>query len=196
MTDIYQKLEIPAEDKNTSITEIQAEWIFSFLKSKNISQTVETGFAYGCSTAYIMSATAAPHIVIDPYQDLYKNLGLKNIESLGLTSKLRFEKDLSLNVLPKLLFEGIRCDFAFIDGGHRFDDIFIDWFYSDLLLRENGYIMFHDTWLPSTRHVASFILNNRNDYKQILTPIRNIFLCQKIGTDSRPWDHFNDFCVE
>jgi predicted O-methyltransferase YrrM len=192
---LYEQLEIPENDRITSIRKQQAEWTYSFLKDKEIAQTIETGFAYGCSTAYIMSATNAPHIAIDPYQDYYKNLGLKNIEKLGLSSRFRFEKDLSLKVLPKLLAEGIKCDFAFIDGGHRFDDIFIDFCHIDFILKDQGWVMFDDRWMRSTQHVASFIITNREDYELVPTPMQNIFLFQKVGIDTRDWHHFNNFCL-
>ena len=84
-------------------------------------------------------------------------------------------------------------DFGFIDGGHKFDDIFIDWFYIDLLLNQDGFIMFDDSWLESTKTVASFIRNNREDYQEITTPIENIFLLQKLTKDTRDWSHFKKF---
>ena len=195
MQNIYEKLEIPENDRLTSIQKDQAEFIFDFLKDKKISQTLETGFAYGCSTAYIISATKSPHIAIDPYQQSYKNLGLKNIAALGLQKYLKFIALPSLAALPAILSEGLKIDFAFIDGGHKFDEIFIDWFYIDLLLADRGHVMFDDSWLKSTQTVASFIRTNRRDYTEIKTPIENIFLFQKTGTDQRDWRHFENFGV-
>ncbi|MGF1559026.1 MAG: hypothetical protein ACFCUL_08055, partial [Flavobacteriaceae bacterium] len=60
----------------------------------------------------------------------------------------------------QLLLEELRIDFAFIDGGHKFDDIFIDFYYIDLLLNIEGYVLFHDSWMRSTQHVISWIKNN------------------------------------
>lgn len=88
MTGIYQQLEIPNGDKATSITETGGEYIYNFLKDNNLKKTLEVGFAYGCSTAYIISATKSIHYVIDPSQGLYFNLGLENMEKLGLKSIL------------------------------------------------------------------------------------------------------------
>ena len=193
MQNIYEKLEIPEDDRSTSISKEQAEFIFQFLKDKKLSHTLEIGFAYGCSTAYIISATRSAHIAIDPYEESYRNLGIKNIKNLGLIRYLIHKKEISHLVLPALLKEGIKIDFAFIDGGHKFDEIFIDWFYIDLLLQKNGYIMFDDSWLRSTQLVASFVRKNRKDYREIKTPIKNIILFQKIGKDTRKWFHFREF---
>lgn len=193
MESIYEKLEIPEGDRLTSIRKEEAEFVYNFLKERKFRKTLETGFAYGCSTAYIIAATQNEHIAIDPYQDKYNNLGLKNIEKLGFTEYLRFIKELSHEALPKLLNEGVRVDFVFIDGGHKYDEIFIDWYYADLLLNQEGYIFFDDSWLPSTRMVAAFIDTNRMDYQRIETPIENLVAFQKVGKDDRGWDHFVDF---
>lgn len=195
MKSIYQQLEIPEKDKSTSITKEEAEFIYSFLKKNKVKNTLEIGFAYGCSTAYIISATKDKHYTIDPFQHSYSNLGLKNIQSLELGKYLIFENDFSHNVLPKLLKKGIKINFAFIDGGHKFDDIFIDFYFVDLLLNYNGYVLFHDSWMRSTQHVISWIKNNKKNYRIIKTPIKNLILVQKKEDDNRNWYHFKGFCT-
>ncbi len=192
-TGIYEKLEIPEKDRETSIQKEEGEYLYCFLKEKELKNTLEVGFAYGCSAAYIISATTASHIAIDPFQANYKNLGIKNIEQLGLSDHLRLIAEFSHAALPNLLAEGIKIDFAFIDGGHRFDDIFIDWFYCDRLLNQQGYIFFDDAWMESTKRVTSFIRTNRKDYVELNIPIGNWYAFQKIGVDNRNWDHFKEW---
>jgi len=194
MTTIYQQLEIPEENKTTSITEREAEYIYDFLIKNEIKKTLEVGFAYGCSAAHIISATKNQHYAIDPYQELYSNLGIKNIEKLKLKKFLIFENDLSHNVLPDLLKKDVKVDFALIDGGHKFDDIFIDFYYIDLLLNNKGYVLLHDSWTRSTQYVVSWIKNNKQNYKIIKTPLKNLILLQKNGKDERNWYHFKGFC--
>jgi predicted O-methyltransferase YrrM len=193
MTDIYDQLQIPEENRKTSINREQGEYIFEFLRARSPVRTLETGFAYGCSTAYILSATSGLHIAIDPYQESYKNLGLLNVTRLGLQHRLEFIKLPSHVALPHCLSRGTAIDFAFIDGGHLFDEIFIDWFYIDRLLNMNGYVMFDDSWLQSTQAVASFIRNNRKDYREVTVPVANTYLFEKVGKDQREWSHFTHF---
>jgi predicted O-methyltransferase YrrM len=194
---IYEQLEIPEADRITAIPRAQAEFMYEFLTDKNIAQSLEVGFAYGCSTAHIMVATGAAHIAIDPYQHAYKDLGLKNIAALGLQSHLRFEKEPSHDALPKLHKEGVSLDFAFIDGGHRYDQIFIDWFYIDLMLKPGGFVMFDDGWMRSTQLVASFVRRNREDYREVAVPSslkRQVIVFEKVkATDKRAWYHFREF---
>src|SRR5262245_20520777 len=76
MPSIYAQLTIADDRRSTSITSEQGEFIVEFLRSQSVTMTLETGFAYGCSAAHILSATSAPHIAIDAYEEGYGNLGL------------------------------------------------------------------------------------------------------------------------
>jgi predicted O-methyltransferase YrrM len=194
VTDIYEKLVIPEEHRVVALQKEEGEFLYNFVKEKNVRSSLETGFAYGCSTAHLVAGTQAPHVVIDPYQEVsFDNLGLKNIERLGLSQHVRLLSELSCFALPKLVLEGLTVDLAFIDAGHKFDDIFIDWYYCDLLLRPHGHILFHDIWMESTKRVASFIRNNRADYMEVNTRMGNLFAFRKISEDTRAWDHYEPF---
>jgi predicted O-methyltransferase YrrM len=190
---IYDKLSMPEDLRYVSVSKEQGEYIFSFLKEKKLKKTLEIGFAYGSSAAHIMSATQSDHHVIDPSPEYWDNLGFKNIKKLGLDGFLKFHKGFSHDILPRLISEGMKFDFVFIDGDHRYDAIFIDFFYSDLLLNQKGYVLFHDIWMRSTQMVCSWIDTNKSNYKLIPTPVANIVLYQKSGSDDRCWDHFRDF---
>jgi len=195
--DLYSQLELPVRD--VALTRAQAELIYSILKQTGITRTLEVGFAYGCSAAYIISATDSPHYVIDPLQEKdWDNVGLKNLKALQLDQHLRFQPDFSHNAMPALLKEGHRFDFILIDGDHRFDGIMNDFFYADMLLNGGGYIMFDDLWLRATQLVRDWITTNRTDYVAIDLPnddpaYQQLLLFQKVSGDDRAWDHFVEF---
>lgn len=191
--EIISKLQVPNEDSSTPIKDNEAKFIYNFIKSKGIKTTLETGFAYAKSASHIIAATNEKHIAIDPFQNNYQRLGLKNIERLGLEKLLDFREDYSHNVLPELIKTGEKFEFIFIDGDHKFDGEFIDFYYADLLLEKNGFILLHDTWMRSTRLVMEFIKTNREDYKQIPTGLRNLSLYQKTGDDKRNGMFFKEF---
>lgn len=191
--EINSQIHIPEEDKATPIKVNEAQFIYDFLRQHNIASTLECGFAYARSASHIMSATGAPHIAIDPFQKHYGNWGLKNVQKLGLEQQLTFFNDYSHNVLPQLVKEGRRFDFIFIDGDHKFDGVLVDFYYADLLLNDGGYILFHDTWMRSTSLVTSFVTTNRDDYKTLPTPLRNLHMVQKVGKDARNGMFFREF---
>ncbi len=183
--ELLKLIEVPETNKSTPIKDSEARFIYEFVKQKNISKTAETGCGYGKSAIAIMAATGKTHIVMDPFQRNYKYGGTDNIKKAGFGSLLNFQEEFSHTVLPRLLEKKEKFDFVFIDGNHQFDGIFVDFYYTDFLLEQGGYFMFHDTWMQSTQLVISFIKNNRPDYKLIESPLRNIAIFQKDGIDKR-----------
>jgi len=75
---------VPSEDSSTPIKDNEAQFIYDFIEKHKISKTLETGFAYAKSASHITTSSGKKHIAIDPYQDNYQRLGLKNIKTLGL----------------------------------------------------------------------------------------------------------------
>mgnify|MGYP003977155805 CR=1 FL=1 len=193
-TDIVPKLQIPDEDASTPIQDSEAQFIFDFIQFHGIKKTLETGLAYAKSASHIIASTNETHIAIDPFQNDYHRLGVKNIKGLGLEKLLDLREDYSHNVLPELVKEGRKFEFIFIDGDHKFDCELVDFYYADLLLVNKGYILLHDTWLNSTKLLMSFINTNRKDYKQLTTGIKNFALYQKFGKDTRNTMFFREFC--
>ncbi len=191
---IYDRLEMPEKFRDVSIRKYKAEFIAQLIQKHHLKKTLETGFAYGCSAAYIIDATKSKHIAIDPSPEIWGNLGFKNLEKLGFEKYLTFIKNFSHLALPRLLEEGTRLDFAFIDGNHMFEYIMVDFHFVDKMLEIGGYILFDDAWMRATQLVASFIRNNREDYKEIKPKPENYtILFQKIGKDERKWYHFKEF---
>jgi predicted O-methyltransferase YrrM len=190
---IKSTIDIPSEDEVTSVADSQGEVLYRLIKENGLKRTLEVGFAYGKSGAYIMSASQNHHVAIDPYQERFQNIGVRNIERLGLGEKLELHRDFSHVVLPQLLNEQRSFDFIFIDGDHRFDGIFVDFFYADRLLDMGGFIVFHDTWMRSTCLVESFVKKNRKDFKNIRVEDENLGVFQRVAWDTRDWIHFKEF---
>lgn len=190
---IEQTINIPTEDATTAVRATEAQFIHDFLKQLDAPKTLEIGFGYGRSACYIMAATQQPHTVMDPFQDHYNRQALANVEACGFGDKLNFIEDFSHHVLPQMVKDGRKFDFIFIDGDHKFDGIFVDFYYADMLLNPGGSILFHDTWMRSTQLVMSFVEKNRKDYRKMLINQNNMLLFQKVGQDKRNGMHFKEF---
>lgn len=193
VSEVLDRIHIPTADRYVSIRRVEGEFMHHWVKEHGLSRTLEVGLAYGASAACIMSAHQGTHTCMDPFQDRFDNLGVENIARLGYRQRLEFHPSCSHEVLPQLVAAQRSVDFAFIDGNHRFDGIFVDFFYVDLLLQDQGYVLFHDAWMRGTQLVASFVKRNRKDYRRLRCPVRNMILFQKIGQDQRPWHHFREF---
>jgi predicted O-methyltransferase YrrM len=126
--------------------------------------SLEIGLAYGVSTLFICEALAAlprpgVHIVLDPFQNgKWRGIGLRNIEEGGFRDLVEFHEERSEILLPRLVAEDRRVDFAFIDGLHRFDQAFVEFYYVNRLLRPGGIVLFDDAARPSVKRVVRHAL--------------------------------------
>jgi predicted O-methyltransferase YrrM len=191
----YEKLIVPKALELVPINKNQADFIYEFLIKKKLSRTLEIGFGFGFSAVFIASATKQKHVVIDHTTD-YLNFALDNIRNCGLEELILLLQEPSHSALPELLRNKSIFDFALIDGGHKFDEIFIDFYYIDLMLDDGGYIIFDDTWMKSTRHVISWIKTNKENYHLIKDIPGNYSVYQKRGTEVRNWNHFEEFTLQ
>lgn len=89
-----------------------------------------------------------------------EGIGLLNLKRAGYEKMIEFHEAPSFRVLPKLEADGVRIDFAFIDGWHTFDYVIVDFFYIDKMLRVGGVVVFDDSYYPSIRKVCRYILTN------------------------------------
>ena len=121
--------------------------------------SLEIGLAYGVSTLFICDAIAAlrapgMHIVLDPYQHgKWRGIGLKNVKAAGSGPLIDFRAERSEFALPKMVAEGLRVDLAFIDGLHRHDQVCMEFYFVNRLLRPGGIVLFDDAERPSVKRV-------------------------------------------
>ena len=112
--------------------------------------SLEIGMAYGVSTLYLCEALSrlphpVRHIAMDPFQtEQWRGIGLRNVRAAGYDHMLDFHEDRSEFVLPQLLAQNTQLDFAFVDGWHTFDQVMVEFYYLNRMLRVGGVIAFDD----------------------------------------------------
>jgi predicted O-methyltransferase YrrM len=127
--------------------------------------SLEIGLAYGVSTLYICEAIAGlprpgTHVVMDPFQNgKWRGIGLRNLEAAGFRHLVEFLEERSEIALPRLVAEGRRVDLAFIDGLHRYDQAFVEFYFVNQLLRPGGVVLFDDAVRPSVKRVIRHALS-------------------------------------
>ena len=119
---------------------------------------VEVGLAYGRSALAIGEALLAVdarrplHIIIDPLQATeWSNVGWQMLRSAGLDAIARLVLQPSSLALPRLVAEGVTADAAFVDGSHRFHEVFVDLYFLRKIVRPGGLVVLDDHWWPSVR---------------------------------------------
>ena len=191
-------------DTNTRIPPGQGMMLYELCRTIQPSSTLEIGMAYGFSTLFILAALAenhkGRHTAIDPTQNSYWHgigltLALESFPRPAERNGFRLIEDRSDRAASDLARDGECFDLIFIDGNHRYDDVIVDFYLYAQLVSLGGYIILDDMWMRSVKTAADFIRTNRQDFKEVPSRSRKACMFQKIGNDSRSWNHFTRFRV-
>jgi predicted O-methyltransferase YrrM len=180
-------------DLNTKVSPLEGMWIYNLCCTVEPEATLEVGLAYGFSMLFILAALKqnghGSHTAIEPFP--WKGIAHAKAAETGMP--LECIEEISERAAVDLARQGREFEIIFIDGNHRFDNVLIDFTLLAPICRQGGYIILDDMWLKSIRRVARFIKKNRPDFEYVSTPVRNISVFKKIGSDKRPWNHFVRF---
>ena len=193
----FKKIYITGKTVNISsnIKQVEGNFIIHTIEKHNFKNILEIGFAFGISAFYILSVPNTQLISIDPFQKTqWNNNGVKLLKNCGLDKKHLLITEKSYDALPKLLkkFGHNSMDLIFIDGWHTFDYTLVDFFYANLLLKENGIIIIDDALHNGVKKCVDYIRTNYLFYKKLESPI-TIACFKKIKDDNRDWNFHKMF---
>lgn len=150
-----------------------AEALYKVVAAQRPSTALEVGHATGTSALAMGAALASRRaenarlISIDPGQaDGWQDIGRTAMRTAGLDDLHELVEEFDYLALPRLLADGVRLQFAYIDGWHTFDYVLLDFFYIDKMLDEGGVIGFNDCGWPATHKVLRFLCGHRR-YSEI-----------------------------
>jgi predicted O-methyltransferase YrrM len=137
------------------------------------TRTLEIGLGYAISTLFIcegliQNGGGGRHVAIDPFQDgsllsdqtLFGGAGVRTLQRAGVRSLVELYDEGSEIVLPRLLSAGKTFDFAFVDGSHRFENVFLDLVFCGRLLTEGATVVADDTHMPPVAHAIAYCTTN------------------------------------
>lgn len=150
-----------------SMPERDCDLLRDLFIAEGVSTVVEVGLAYGSSALAIGEAlvTVDPprprHVVIDPLQDReWADTGWDLLRAAGLDGIARLLRAPSSIALPQLVTEGLIADAGFVDGSHRFHEVFVDLYFLRHIVRPGGLIVVDDHWTPSVRTAVRYYERN------------------------------------
>lgn len=99
--------------------------------------------------------------VVDPFQEsAWQNVGWRLLESAGLAGIARLVVEPSSRALPRLAEDGFVADAAFVDGNHRFHEVFVDLYFLRRIVRPGGLVVLDDCHWPSVGTAARYYETN------------------------------------
>lgn len=138
----------------------QCEFLQKIIADNHFKSSIEIGFANGISALAITEAitnNGGSHVEIDKFQTTdWHGMGLDLIKQAGYS--IEFHEDFSYAVLPKLLEQGRRFDFAYVDSTKLFDYMIVDFFYLDKMLEVNGIFVIDDAYHSGISKMLRFVL--------------------------------------
>jgi hypothetical protein len=165
--------------------------------------SIEVGFGMGSSAGIILAmrthlGQAFEHLIFDPYglKDGMGNLVQSFLQSEYGDHFQRVMKPSEIGLGQLLSDRGHgAAGLVFIDGGHHFENVMVDFCLADKLCSVGGYIVFDDAWFPAIESAINYIKTNRPDYAVSHLPVQNAAVLTRIGLDRRSWDSFKPFAV-
>jgi len=142
----FERVALPAAD---------GDHLRDILVADGARVVIEIGLAYGSSALAIGEALCSTggdvsHIVIDPFQaEAYDNVGWETLTAAGLAAQTTFIKESSSIALARFAGAAFFADAAFVDGSHRFHEIFVDLYFLRRVVRPGGLIVLDDAVWPS-----------------------------------------------
>jgi predicted O-methyltransferase YrrM len=154
----------PVELVPHSIERAQGEALRDLAIVEGAERTIEVGLALGMSALFICQAVlprGGRHTAIDPFQrESWNGAGLRTLREAGVQDSVEVIEEESQLALPRLVAGGRRFDFAFVDGDHRFEGVFLDLYYMTRLVKPGGLVVVDDMWMPAVRTAVAYVDKN------------------------------------
>ncbi len=153
----------------TSVTPGRGRFLADLARKLAPRATLEVGMGWGLSTLHLLEGMLQaggvhqPHVIMDPFQ--HSNLhggALRAIREASAMELIEFHEVPAEIHMPKLVEQGRKFDFIFIDGDHRFDGAFVDLVFANKLLVPGGVMAVDDTELDPVYLACRFAETNWN----------------------------------
>lgn len=167
--------------------------------------SIDIGFGMGMSVAMALAARADlghsfRHIAFDPWglgaDGTDGDIVQQYLEAEFGDSFQRIWKPSQIGMAQLLDSEGYGCaGYVFIDGGHTFEQVMVDFSLADHLCCLGGHIVFDDANFPAIETVVEYVRANRSDYAVWHQATANTSILRKISYERPAWDSFEPFAV-
>lgn len=169
------------------------------------ARTIEVGMAVGMSTVFLLEGALAScpgreprHVAVDPGQSTrWDQAAILQLRAAGCDRFVTVIEEDSVTALPRMIAEQERFDFAFVDGSHWFENVFLDLVCMARLVKPGGAIVVDDLWMPAVQHAVAYAVTNlglaNEPFAQPGVRERMTTLRLPLVAPKRDWNHFVPF---
>lgn len=201
LEELQRRTVIAEDDRVTALATPKMRYLLELGLTRRPARVLEIGLGWGFSAAGLQRLGCVQrHVIVELDTGSARAVqGERNVRAVATRPGcLEFCWGDSQHVLPRLCASGDRFDLVLIDGGHRYDDVFVDFHFARSLVIPGGTVVFDDTWLPAIRTVVSWVETNLADQWRRLSAPPDLSLAAfeaSAAPDRRRWDHFMPFAV-
>lgn len=181
-----------------SIPRSAAEYLFNLVCEHRPTTVIEVGMAWGFSSVAICAALRdlgeGVNVIMDPYQlQTWEGVGMMALKHFGLEAHAEVHVERSDLFLPNYWKSSAgRASFAFIDGDHRIDAVFVDFYYVNKILPPGAVVVFDDFQFHSVASVVQYAMKNFH-YERLQCPEARFVVLKKLRPDERGWSDYGSF---
>jgi hypothetical protein len=164
--------------------------------------SIDIGFGMGGSVAMALAAQkdrgeSFTHVSFDPFGLVQGGAVVQTyLEGEFPDEFKRVWKSSQIGLSQLLDQQGPGCaGYVFVDGGHTFEQVMVDFSLSDQLCCVDGHIVFDDSYYPAIEGVIEYIRTNRPDYVVWDNPVPNTSVVRKVSYNYPSWDAFEPFTL-
>lgn len=166
---LYDRGVVPGDDGDVPVLphglpREDSDGLAALAAAEGVRVTLEVGAGVGMGSLALCEAllevsAAGAHTVVDPFA-FGGDAQVHALRAAGVEAMVSRVREESQLALPRLVGQGARFDLVLVDGGHRFDDVFLDLVYADRLLEPGRVLVIDDLWMPAIRAATSYLERN------------------------------------
>jgi predicted O-methyltransferase YrrM len=143
----------------------EARQLAGLVLSERLENILEVGTGLGASVVAMAAALEelgkGSVVTLDPFQEKFGNIGISELQRLGLDPWSKFFPELAENFLYKMYSAHQVVDMVFLDGAHSIGMKMTHTFFASRCLRPGGIFAFHDVTLPCTAACVKYLWKER-----------------------------------
>lgn len=184
ITDFYKEPQKKSKDGRLfnvltggAIMPTEAQQLHELVGDYKPKRVLEVGTGLGGSAIAIGSALeelgGGALITLDPFQEEFGNIGITEVERIGLSKWVEFRNEFAEDVLYSAFMNKEKFDFLFLDGAHSIGVKMTHTFFADRCLKPGGIFAFHDVTKPCTAACVRYLVYER-EYSLVKLPVYSI----------------------